>query len=181
MNLRLITAPTTEPVSLETAKLFLRVDGAAEDALITSFITAAREKGEELARRAFITQIWELILDCWPSDYCVRLYRPPLLSVTTVKYVDRNNTESTWTDYVTDVRNEPGVIVFRSVPTVTLKESGAIAVRYVAGYGAAASDVPERIKNTILALVAQWYEMRMIGDVPKGIKDAFVGERVVWF
>ena len=36
MNLRLITAPTEEPVSTETAKLHLRVDGTADDTLVAA-------------------------------------------------------------------------------------------------------------------------------------------------
>ena len=78
MTLRLITAPTAEPVSLETAKSFLRVDVAADDALITSLLLAARERGEELSRRAFITQTWEMTFDDWPSDSLLPMPRPRL-------------------------------------------------------------------------------------------------------
>ncbi|MCR4443215.1 MAG: head-tail connector protein [Peptococcaceae bacterium] len=43
MNLILIEGPPAEPVSLEEAKLHLRVDGNEEDTLISALITAARE------------------------------------------------------------------------------------------------------------------------------------------
>jgi uncharacterized phiE125 gp8 family phage protein len=181
MNLRLITAPLVTPVSLETAKLYLRVDHTAEDTLITSLIKAATQKGEELARRAFITQTWEMTLDEWPSGYCLRLYRPPLQSVTSVKYLDGDSVEHSWTDYAADTRNEPGVIIFNTLPSSTLLESGAISVRYVAGYGDAAANVPDNIQNAILALVAYWYENRQSQNVPVDIRGAFIAERVVWF
>lgn len=180
MTLRLITPPTAEPVSVETAKNFLRVDGTEDDALIQQLIKAARETGEELSRRSFMTQSWEMSLDKWPSTRLLRLYRPPLQSVTSVKYLDVESVEHSWTDYMADIRDEPGMIVFRSVPSTNLLESGAITVRFVAGYSSEAT-VPERIKQTILALVAHWYENRDSHDVPVGIKNAFIGERVVWF
>lgn len=181
MDLRLITAPIAEPVSVATAKAFLRVDSSDDDTLITLLIKAAREKGEELARRAFITQTWEMVLDDWPDSNQLKLYRPPLQSVTSVKYFDDDNVEHTWTDYVADIRNEPGVIIFNSLPSDSLLESGAITVRYVAGYGNADTNVPERIKTTIMALAAYWYENRQSQDVPADIRDAFIAERVVWF
>lgn len=180
MHLRLVTPPAAEPVSLETVKAFLRVDGTDEDALITSLAKAAREKGEELARRAFITQTWDMTIECWPVDWRLRLYRPPLQSVTSVKYFDRSNVEHTFTDYVVDARSEPGVIIFNTLPADTLQLSGAITVRFVAGYGASGSSVPERINNLILALTAHWYENRESHEVPADIKKDFVGERAVW-
>ena len=181
MNLRLITAPAVEPVSLETVKSFLRVDGTDEDALITSLAKAAREKGEELARRALITQTWDMTVNMWPIDLRLKVYRPPLQSITSVKYFDSDNIEHTWTDYVTDTRNAPGVVIFNTLPGVALLESGAITVRFVAGYGDAESAVPERVKSLILALTAHWYENRESHDVPADIKWAFISERAVWF
>lgn len=181
MTLRLITAPVNLPVSLATAKLFLRVDGTTDDALITSLIKAAAEMGEGLARRAFITQTLEMTVDTWPADYVLTVLRPRLQSVTSVKYLEDDGTEHTWTDYTVDARSEPGKIVFESFPGVDLKESGAVTVRFVAGYGLAEADVPERIKLTIQMLVAYWYESRDVGYVPDGIRKMFLGERVVWF
>jgi uncharacterized phiE125 gp8 family phage protein len=181
MNLRLITAPTVEPVSLATAKAFLRVDGADEDALIHALIKAAREKGEELSRRAFITQTWEMIIDGWSRDYQLKLYRPPLQSVTSVKYIDADGAEHTWSDYVVDTRSEPGVVLFYSYPSDSLVKSGAITIRFVAGYGDAETNVPERIKQAILSLVAYWYENREGQNVPADLKNTFVSERAIWF
>lgn len=180
MHLHLVTAPSAEPVSLTAVKAFLRVDGSDEDTLITSLAKAAREKGEELSRRAFITQTWDMTFDCWPYDFRQRVYRPPLQSITSVKYLDRSNVEHTFTNYVVDARSEPGVIIFNSLPSDTLQLSGAITVRFVAGYGAAGSNVPERINNLILALTAWWYESRETHEVPKEIRDGFVAERAVW-
>ena len=181
MDLHLITPPTGEPVSLETAKAYLRVDGTDEDATIALLLSAARERGETLARRAFISQTWELTTHCFPSDLRLQLYRPPLISVTSVKYRDINNVEYSWTDYVLDTNSEPGVIIFKTLPGATLQRSGAVTVRYVAGYGDVETAVPERLKLNILALTAYWFENREAQDVPPPIKKAFMAERAVWF
>lgn len=180
-NLRVVTPPTVEPVSLETLKSFLRVDVTDEDALITALGKGARETGEELARRAFITQTLEMVIDGWPPSFTLALMRPPLQSVTSVKYYDENNAEATWTDYTVDARSEPGRIHFNSTPGTTLLESGGIVVRYVAGFGSSPSAVPQRIIDAILALTAFRYENRESHSVPREIKDAFIGERVTWF
>lgn len=187
-NLRVITPPTVEPVSVETAKVFLRVDISDDDALIGALIKGARETGEELARRAFLTQTLEMILDDWPPNLMLGLMRPPLQSVVSVKYYDEDNVEATWTDYTVDARSEPGRIHFNSVPGTSLAESGGVVVRYIAGYGDAPSDVPERLTRAILSLAAYWYENRetvnignIVNEMPMGAKQAFIGERATWF
>jgi uncharacterized phiE125 gp8 family phage protein len=177
----LVTPPEGEPVSLETAKLHLRIDHDDEDEYLFGVIAAAREVGEEIARRAFVTQTRKMVIDAWPADYVLKLLRPPLQSVTSVEYTDDNDVVAAWTDFRVDIASEPGRILFDSLPSVTLRESGGITVTYVAGYGNTGADVPNRIKNAILSLVAYWYENRESRDVPAGIRAAFMNERVVWF
>jgi uncharacterized phiE125 gp8 family phage protein len=178
MNLRVITPPTEEPVTLTEAKAYLRVDGTSDDTLITSLIVAAREKCEEISRRAFITQTLEETFDRWCLN--LKLLRPPLVSVTSVKYTDFFTVQSTWTNYRVDTSSEPGVVQFYTVPGVALAPTGGIVIRYVAGYGAAAN-VPQRIKSAVLSVVMAWYESREIGNVPSSIRDALIADRVVWF
>ena len=62
-----ITPPSIEPVTLEEAKLQLRVDSDFDDSLICDAIQAAREDCEGETHRAFITQTWQLILDHFPG------------------------------------------------------------------------------------------------------------------
>jgi uncharacterized phiE125 gp8 family phage protein len=185
LNYQVVTPPTEEPVSLTTAKLHLRVDGSTDDALIGAYIVAAREKAEGLARRAFVTQTLRATLDAWPVERTISLPRPPLQSVSSIKYIDANGAEQTLGagDYVIDTGSEPGRLSFKSSfawPGSSLKEIGAIGITFVAGYGAAAA-VPELYKQAILLILAFWYENREIGDVPAGIRDMLVSERVVWF
>lgn len=185
MSVRVITPPSVEPVSVATAKAHLRVDSSAEDTLIGAYITAAREKGEQLARRAFINQTLEAVYDNWPDSMykggLLWLPRPPFASLTSVKYMDANGVEHSWTDYQVDARQEPARLFFNSVPSEPLFPSGAIAVRYTAGYGATAAAVPAALQQAILATVAAWYEMRDIGTLPASARAQFMSYRAAWF
>lgn len=65
----LVTPPSTEPVTLAEAKLHLRIETAMtdDDTYISALITAARQSAETITRRAFIIQVWRLVLDAFPA------------------------------------------------------------------------------------------------------------------
>ena len=67
MSFQLITAPATEPVTLDEARSHLRVDFLDDDALIVALITAARLHAEMLTGRSFITTRWKAVLDSFPG------------------------------------------------------------------------------------------------------------------
>lgn len=180
MNLTVITPPEEEPVSVATAKAHLRVDYATDDALIESYLKAARELGEGLARRAFITQSFRLVLDDFPANALLKLPRPPLQSVEAVTYLDADGVEHDWTDFTVDARSEPGRIIFNSLPNASLLESGAVAVEFTAGYESAA-EMPAVFTQAILQTVANWYEFREMGDMPTSAKKLLMSDRGSWF
>lgn len=182
MIVKVVTAPTAEPVSLTEAKLHCRVDESADDALITALITAAREEIERMSYHALMPQTLELVLDAWQMP--IVLPYPPLTSVTSIKYVDEDAVETTWssTNYLVSVDRIPALIVLKpnkELPSVTLYPQEAIRVRYVAGYATAAA-VPQSLKQAMLLLIGHWYENResvtvgaVARDIPFGV-DALV-------
>jgi uncharacterized phiE125 gp8 family phage protein len=62
----LVTAPDDEPVSLQEAKQHCRVDISEDDALISGYIKSARQQAEQICRRAFMPQTWQIALDKFP-------------------------------------------------------------------------------------------------------------------
>jgi uncharacterized phiE125 gp8 family phage protein len=67
MELKPISGPAEEPVTLADAKLTLRVDHAEDDSRIQRMIGAAREEAEQITSRRFGPQTWELVLDAFES------------------------------------------------------------------------------------------------------------------
>ena len=172
MALKLKIGPALEPVDLTTVKDHLRVDSDDDNGLITSLITVARRYAEKYQNYAYITQTWELWLDGWPDANYLKIPLPPLQSITAIKYYDTANKEAPFEDskYFVDTKNEPGRIVLaygKTWPTATLRPANGIYIEFKAGYGDAANNVPEEIKQAIKMIVGDMYEHRentIIGD-----------------
>ncbi len=173
MALKLITASTVEPVTLIEAKTHCRVDGTDEDTLIAGLIVAAREYVEGYQNRALIAQTWELVLDAWPAGNAIEIPKPPLQSITSIKYKNSDGTESTWeaTNYIVDTDSYLGKVVLAdgaAWPSDELHPAGAIRIRFVAGYPPEGegedidyrANVPQRVKQATLLLIGHWYENR---------------------
>lgn len=189
LDLSLITAPASEPVSLTEAKLQCRVDGSTEDTLLTALIVAARQHVEETTSRALITQTREIRLDAWPT----RLYlpRPPAISITSVTYTDDAGVTATLSAsaYALRTGTEPGCVLFDGtlLPTVTLADMAGIQVRYTCGYGASASSVPKPLFQAMLLLIGHWYMNREavaaanVASLPMAVDALLAPYRVHWF
>ena len=180
MAIQVVTEPVKEPISIEDLKNDLKVDSdlTADDALIRALGLAARKVAEQVQHRALITQTLELTLDDWPSKGYFELPRPPLQSVTSIKYYDEDDNESTVNSstYLVDTDSEPGRVVLNadeSWPSTTLRPANGVQVTYVAGYGDNQGDVPEPTQQAIRLLVGHWYENReaisSTGAVPKEV------------
>lgn len=169
-GLVLVTPPAVEPVNLTEVKTHLRVDITDDDNLIAALITAAREYCEGFQNRVYITQTWRLWLDAWPDGSEIKIPRPPLQAVVSIKYYGADNAEYVLplSDYIVDTANEPGRIVLaydKCWPSVTLRPANAVCVEFVAGYGDGAANVPQRVKQAMLLLIGHWYDTREIAAV----------------
>lgn len=148
-----------------TLKQHMKVTIPDDDALIASYLVAARTYVEEAYDRALVTQTWDHSLDTFPwSAQSIELPIWPLQSVTSITYYDTANTPTVWsaTNYQVDAVKKPGKVVLAygaAWPTVTLRPANSVVIRYVAGYGAA-STVPYTTRTAILLLVEHWYEFR---------------------
>lgn len=168
MSLTVIEPPAEPVVSLPELKAFLRVDGDEEDGLITSLAEAAEGMVRSATGRTLATTTYQLTLGGFPR-YGARLIlqRPPILSVESVTYRDKDGTErelhETANYYIanaTDVQGEPPALVpVSSHWPGTAEHPEAVTITYKAGYGTGA-DVPHRLRLAIMALTAHWYETR---------------------
>src|SRR5690242_19466185 len=119
-GLVLVTPPAVESITLPQAKNHLRVDVTDDDALITTYITAAREACEAFIHGCLVSQTWRVSLDAFPDGRTDPIEIPlePLESVVSVKWYDQNNNATTlnaWSngsgDYILDTDSEPGRLV----------------------------------------------------------------------
>lgn len=171
------TPPSAEPVSLEQARLHLKLtddDPTDEDSLIEGvWIPAARRHAEMLTRRSFVTQGWRQRLDCFPVG--IKLEMGQVRRIDSLVYRDMAGATQTisWAEPVNGMqRSSDGTLVanldsevaevypaFGCTWPISLPEPGAIAVDYTAGYGAADA-VPEGIKAWILLRVGLFDQNR---------------------
>ena len=182
MAIKITVGPSVEPVTLDEAKAQCRVDLSDDDALITALIVAAREYLEGLDWRAWMTQTVEYWLDDWPRNFVIDLPRPPVQSVTSIKYYDIHDAEFTFasTNYFVDTITEPARIGLNwncNWPPESLRAVNAVCVTYVAGWPAQ-EYFPQRLKQAMLLLIGHWYENReasTVGAVNRqielGVKD----------
>lgn len=158
MALKLITAPTVEPISLVEAKAHLRITESTYDDMIEMLIGAVRQSidGKDgVLQRALVTQTWDLYLDCFPGHE-IRIPLPPLQSITHVKYDDADGNEQTVAsvDYTVDAVNEPGWVIHDSAsawPT-TFDGVNAVRIRFVAGYPPTTDSPPDLTENVPLPI-----------------------------
>jgi uncharacterized phiE125 gp8 family phage protein len=185
------TEPVLEPVTFADMQSHSRITGTTDQTYVETLITAARKYVEFQTGRALITQTWDQYLQDWPSGDYIRVGKPPLQSVTYVKYTDSDGDETTWsTDYYdVDTHGSPGLIRLGygdTWPNDTLTPTNPINIRFVAGYGDAAADVPMNLKHAIKLLAAHWYENRepvLIGSIQVTLPwaiDALLADYRIW-
>ena len=156
----LLTAPAVEPVPLDEARAYLRVEHHDDDDVIAALIAGGRIHVEAQVRRALIAQSWRISLDAWPEDGRLPVRPAPLQSLTAAHY-DEDGTarDIDLQSFVLDVGNSALAFAPWALPAPGRIAAG-IALDVVCGYGATASDVPEPLRHAIRLLTAHWYENR---------------------
>lgn len=151
----LVTSASVYPVTSTEVKSYLRETASDDDDLITDWIAAATKELETATRRSFVNATYDDVYDMWPlwegsSAVC---HMAPLASVTSITYVDTNGDSQTWgtANYDVDTTSEPGRIrLAYAANTPAIRDvNNAVTVRYVAGYGADATTVPQLAKQWI--------------------------------
>lgn len=162
-SLKRITDAVIEPITLNEAKDWCRVDTNDENTLIESIIVAARQWCEVYTHRQFITATWVQVMDGFAGRE-IQLRICPLVSVTSITYLDSSGTQQTFSSskYRVDTYSEPGRITleFGEAWPVSRGVSNDGTITFKAGYGTEPSAVPQKIKTAIKLLVGHWYENR---------------------
>ncbi len=197
MSLKLITAPTVEPITLQETKDHLRVDGTTDDALISALILAARQHldgRDGWLGRALMAQTWDYTLDEFPPGDFIRLPLAPVQSVTSISYTDTDGASQTFSSasYAlgADLDWQPRVNLGYGLTWASTRGvPDAVTVRFVAGY-ANANAVPAPIKAALLLTVGHLYENReaiaetgrgvTLTELPMGVDSLLFPYRRAW-
>lgn len=167
MALTVTSPPATEPVTLAEVKLWIRHGLASadttEDAMLNELIQSAREDSVGWLWRQLVTATLKYTFDFFPASSIISLPMPPLITVTSVQYIDTAGDTQTFSSgsYTVDNESEPARIQLNEDATWpdTKNQINAVFITYTAGYGAAAA-VPEWAKTLIKLLVGHYYVNR---------------------
>jgi len=181
MTIKIITPPSTEPITLTEARLHLRIipnedspPSHPDDPWILETISAAREWCENYTRRALAPQTVEVILDEFPDNE-IQLPMSPIASITSIKYIDSDGNEQTLASglYVLDNDQEPGWVLplINTTWPATYGVVNSVRVRYEVGYTSAQDSpnnrpLPRLLKSAMLLLLTHWDENRGAVDLP---------------
>lgn len=192
LSLNQSAAPSdpAEPVSIEEAKIHLRVDGDDENALIGDLIKAARSEVENLCGRQLLTATWVHRLDAFPGTGTILLPVSPMQSITSITYTDIGGDSQTVATSVYDSDTAS------AIPRIFLKDgqswpssqsiTNAVIVTFVAGYGDGLADVPEEARRAILLIVGTLYRNRetMITGATvselRGVLEGLLDSITIW-
>jgi uncharacterized phiE125 gp8 family phage protein len=159
-TIRVVSPPAIEPLTISEAKAQLHIGESDNtyNAELAATVAAAREEWERDTSQALISRTLEHRLPRF-LDY-VELTVRPVVSIESVKYIDRDGDEQTVdaNDYYLDGER----VVFRSrfVRPSLEDRSEAVRIQYVAGYGESASSVPQFDKMAIKLSMANRFEDR---------------------
>ena len=176
-NLSEVTAPSVEPIALSEAKAFLRIDHSTQDTLIAELIKAARQRVENDTGRSLINTTWDLWFDAFPAERAITVARLPLVSVTHVKSYDDDDTEATFasSSYLVDVIQGRVALNDNKDWPDDLRQFNSGVIRFVAGFGTAATDVPQPLRLACYQLLTNFYEHADVVHGSDAISEAYAG------
>jgi hypothetical protein len=178
-SVQLTTGGITEPVTLQEAKDYARIDGFTEDTLITSLITMARTHCESYIGKCIVSKT--VTIDSFTFPYQFQMPYGPLTNVLNISKcvtIDQNGVE-TPLNYQVNAGLFPKLFIL----------GGAQSYKFKLVYTAGFTTVPEDIKLAIKMLVNTLYERRedvvvgtIVADFPLGVKALLMPYKTYnWF
>lgn len=164
-----ISPPDIEPVSLDYAKTFLRVDTDDDDALITDLIRSARIRIEAMIGGALIERP-QRFTTTRVTGRGVFINHQPVREVSAVRLIGAAGevVDVPLLSLSVNLRCQPPAISV--TPFVNwrgiLGNAAAVEIDITAGYGTATDDVPMPLRHAVLLLLAQSYEYRAAEVMP---------------
>lgn len=185
---KLVTGPTVWPVSADELGAHLRLNQSGgsypEEAYLLELVKGATEFAETETGLIMLEQTWEYSLDQVPlssdglgwwdgvregaitQEYprTIELPKGPLLSITSINSYDDADAATLFSadSYYADTSSRPGRVALRNgaVWPNGVRAVNGLVIRYKAGFGTVASNVPFQLRQAIKVIAAHWYENR---------------------
>jgi uncharacterized phiE125 gp8 family phage protein len=192
--LRVIEAPSSEPVTTDLARKHCRIDADYDDDLVAMYVTSARVEAEAFLNRALFTQKLQFAITWAPPPTAtplvpqslivfplnwpplvkrpIELPRAPCQSVEQITWGPLDDMQVADTDdYSLNLGVEPGYVAVKPQLLPRIPQQSMI-IDYTAGYDDGDPDaVPMPIRIAIMVGTAHYYENR--GDVTAEMPPAF--------
>ena len=168
------TEPSTEPVLPSEVADFLRIDYGDHDVMLANYTKEARQTLEDgFLWKALITQT---CVDKFDEFDEMELHYQPVSAITSIGYTDTNGDAQTLSSNVYELGDNRGVgyvrLKYGQTWPSTRSHEDVITVTYSAGYGAAANNVPEAIRQGIILYAGHLY------DNPQDAPPSWVLQRI---
>lgn len=159
------------PVSLDEARLRLRMDDTTSDAELEALLLAATRHCEQATRSSITPQRWQLFLRDFPAD-TIPLPQPPIISIDSITYCD---TSGTWQNLpassysLTPHRFSPRIHLFN--PPAVAPLPYAVMVNFTSGH----LNTPPDLAMAILLLAGHFDAQREattdrpLNEIPMGV------------
>ncbi|RIJ20384.1 hypothetical protein D1224_14760 [Henriciella barbarensis] len=180
MTLTVLTPPDEEPVSLSTAKSYLRIGHDGEDELVAALIAGARAALETQAGLCLVRRTLRWSLSVWPRDLVerlrIRLPAGPVSGLVSVRSIAGEVVTGLTSRFVLDGQR----LCLRTGSWLSAIETGArVEVDFTAGFGGA-EDVPEDLSLALLAMVDAAYSRGGVnGGLPETAETLIAARREV--
>lgn len=155
MSVAIAVQPFAEPITVAEMKIHLKQDSGIteDDDLIRSQIASARDVVETMTgtnvkrQKVMIDTTFTLKLDYFPSWTYIEVPRVPLVSVSSITYLDAAGDSQTWasSNYTVDTASGRIYLTYSGTWPTTQAIANAVTVTFIAGmaatFSAATSDV----------------------------------------
>lgn len=152
-RLEIVSGPAAEPLTLDEAKTFLRIEHAADDALIARAITAARQTLEKHLRIVLLAQSLRYVTGRVTA--LVALPMGPAQQVTLAETLTDDGVATTIANGLYRPTIDGFGVLFDQAPAAR-----ALRITYNAYYATSAAAVPAALKQGMLHHVASLVQAR---------------------
>lgn len=173
--LEYVSGGTAQVTDVATAKAWSRITQSEQDSVVDGLIEAATRYVERESDRMLRPTTFNVpVMRFWSG--VLKLPKPPLASVTSIKYFDTASVEQTVDSSIYVVRtpwSQPGYVERAPYQVWPVHEwrHFPVTVQFVCGY-ATAADVPQTYKQAMYLLIGHWFynrEAMVNGSLPQEI------------